>query len=327
MKKKFFFALAAIALLAGLFLFASKSEKEPQKIENAGEAAHAVPEQTSLTNGSDTAELKKHVDTVLLIGTDKAEKNKDYKENELVLFYNYNQADVLVLLVIDNDNKIITPIQLNRDTMMDVPWLDVLGKVGGTDFMQIALAYNFGSGREDSCVNTKNAASSLLFDAPIKHYLQFSMGGISLLNDLVGGVTVYIEDDMTVVDPSFVQGATVTLHGNTAEKFVRARSTLEDDRNTQRMARHREYVRGFLESANEALEKNDKLVSDAIETLSSYMVTDMTVQQISKLTDSVSKYEVLPVQYYSGELKIGEFYEFYPDYDEIWSIVKAAYCG
>lgn len=327
MKKKIIFTLAALLLLAGAMLFALRSEREPEKIANAGEAAHAVQKQTSLTNGTDTAEMKKHIDTVLLIGTDKAEKNKDYKENELVPFYNYNQADVLALLVIDNDNRTITPIQLNRDTMTDVPWLDVLGKVGGTDFMQIALAYNFGSGQEDSCINTRNAVSSLLFDAPIKHFMQFSMGGISLLNDIVGGVTVYIEDDMTVVDPAFIQGSTVTLHGNAAEKFVRARMTLEDDRNTKRMARHREYIHGFLESANKAITENKNLVTDAIETLSSYMVTDMTVQQISSLTDCVTKYEVLPVQYYNGELKIGEFYEFYPDYDEIWSIVKKAYCG
>ena len=66
------------------------------------------------------------------------------------------------------------------------------------------------------------------------------MTAIRVLNDLVGGVSVTMEEDGTQIDPAFVKGATVRLSGSQAEAFVRARMGLENDTNLARMQRQRQ---------------------------------------------------------------------------------------
>jgi len=319
------FCLALLGAVAFLAVNADRKAKE-EVVAEAGSAVHGVAKQTELTWNAESAPLKKHTETVLLLGIDKDGGMPVFEQGKKAPFYNYHQADVIVLLCIDNDAKTVTPIQINRDTMMDVPWLDVLGNYGGTQFEQICLAFNSGSGRNDSCENTADAVRKLLFDAPVDHYLAFTMGGISTLNDLVGGVTVKIEDDLTPADPTLVQGTTVTLKGNQAENFIRARMALENDTNLARMRRHRDYFEGFMKSARKMFNSDSQFMLKAVEKLQPYMVTDLTAEAMSDLVTKLDKYEVNPVLHAEGELKIGEFYEFYVDEDDLWGIVKKALC-
>lgn len=263
------------------------------------------------------------VETYLLVGTD----NDDSAGSELAVkrFYNHTQADFIVLLAVDEDSKKVSAIQINRDTMTDVPWLDVLGRYGGTAFRQIALAYNSGSGGTDSLKNTADAVSRLLFGIPVDHSAAFTMTGINTLNELVGGVTVYVEDDLTPVDGALQKGSTVTLHGEQAEHFLRARMALADDTNLARMRRHREYINSFAQSAKEAMNSDPQIFVNAAEALSPYMVTEMTADELLHLADCVQKYGISGIRYAEGELKIGEFYEFYPDMENLWSIVSEVF--
>ena len=314
---------AVIGAVAFLAVRADR-EAESVQVENAGEALHGVEKQTELLRGDESAALKKHTETVLLLGIDRDGGMPVYEKR--VPFYNYNQADVIVLLCIDNDAKTVVPLQINRDTMMEVPWLDVLGNYGGTEFEQICLAYNSGSGLNDSCKNTVDTVRSLLFDAPVDHYLAFSMGGINTLNDLVGGVTVTITDDLTPVDPTLTKGSTVTLHGEQAENFIRARMALAEDTNTARMRRHRDYFQGFMTSARKAFNSDSEFMLKAVEKLQSYMVTDLTAEAMSTLVSRLDTYDIGQILYADGELQLGEYYEFYVDEDDLWRIVKEALC-
>ena len=230
------------ALIAGASLMAKKDAEAP--IENAGTAQNAAVKQESLTYDGQEYPMKSHLQTVLLIGTDALEAYEEKTEG-VKPFYNYHQADFLTLVVLDTENNTAEILQLNRDTMTDVPWLDVLGNYGGTEFKQLCLAYNYGDGGMKSCRNTVSAVSGLLFDAPIDHYIQIPMTAIGALNDLVGGVPVTIEEDMTAIDPAFTEGAAVWLDGEQAEKFVRARMGLENDTNLGRMKRQRQYLDSF----------------------------------------------------------------------------------
>ena len=111
--------------------------------------------------------LNRHISNLLLIGTDNFVD--DAKQNSVEAFYNSNLADFLVILAFDHSRKTITPFQICRDTMCEVPWLSVNGLVGGTEFEQITYAHTYGSGKEDSCENTRNAVSSLLYELPLDH--------------------------------------------------------------------------------------------------------------------------------------------------------------
>ena len=232
--KKIAAVLICLLLLAGLVAGALyyQNQADNEQIENDGMAENAPVEIKTLTYQGEEVSLKKHIQTVLLIGTDN-EGNESTVPEGFTAFYNYNQADFIMLLVVDQDLKRIEMLQINRDTMTDVPWLDVIGNYGGTNFEQLCLSYNSGSGGIDSCQNTVDAVSGLLFNAPIQGFIQIPMTALPMINDLVGGVTVFVEEDMTAVDPAFVQGATVRLKGSQAERFVRARMALENDTNLE----------------------------------------------------------------------------------------------
>ena len=328
-KTKTILTAVLLLLLATVAALAIIAERRATRtvVENAGASEHAVRPVTVLEREGERRLLKKHVDTLLLIGTDSSSDIPTYQEGDIVPYYNFEQADFLVLLVLDNDQKLCTPIQINRDTMVDDPWLSATGDVGGTVFEQIALSHTSGSGKEDSCVNTRNAVSSLLFDLPIDNYMAISMSAIPLLNDLVGGVTVTIVDDLTPVDTDFVQGETVTLRGEQALRFIRARMTVGDGTNISRMRRHRDYLDGFMTSARARFDSDSKLTMKALEAINPYLVTDLTADAMSDVVERLDGYTIQPVQYALGDNRLGEkYYEFYVDEEDLWRIVTDALC-
>lgn len=326
--KKAVTIILCLVLLVGLALGVLYFHKQTvnEQIENAGSSENAPQKVTALEYEGTKYPLKKHIQTVLLIGTDSEGNEKSVPEG-FTAFYNFHQADFIMLLVLDKDAQSAEIIQINRDTMTDVPWLDVMGEYGGTNFEQLCLSFNSGSGGLDSCQNTVDAVSSLLFHAPIQGFIQIPMSAIPVINDLVGGVTVAITDDLTPVDPAFTQGATVLLSGSQAEKFVRARESLENDTNLARMRRQRDYLEGFRESAREAMNGNPEFVINLLEELNGYMQTNLTGQQLSGLLEQLETYQISPIRTAEGELHSGtEYYEFYVDEASLWEIVKTAYC-
>ncbi len=326
--KKILAVLLCLALLGGLMFAAQAMTRKGEEIpvENAGMSLNAYQEVSSLTYQGTEYPMKRGLETVLLIGTDSTQQYQEETEG-VQDFYNFNQADFLCLLVMDTQGNMAYPLQLNRDTMTYVPWLDVLGEYGGTEFKQLCLAFNSGDGGRKSCLNTVDAVSSLLFDAPIDHYIQLPMSGIGVLNDLVGGVPVTMPEDLSVIDPTFQKGATIRLNGAQAEQFVRARMTLENDTNLARMARQRLYLDSFQQCARKALNTDSQFTMKLLEKLSEYIQSDMTAQQLSSWITQLDNANVQPIRSYEGALKVAnEHYEFYVDEASLWEMVKEAYC-
>ena len=313
------------ALIAGAALMSKKEAEAP--IENAGTVQNAAVKTKSLTYNGQEYPMKTHLQTVLLIGTDAVEAYEQTTEG-VKPFYNYNQADFLTLLVLDTDSNTAEILQVNRDTMTDVPWLDVLGNYGGTEFKQLCLAFNYGDGGPKSCRNTVSAVSSLLFDAPIDYYMQVPMTAIPVLNDVVGGVPITFQEGMTDIDPAFVKGATVRLDGSQAEKFVRSRMGLSDDTNTYRMERQLQYLDSFQNCAREAIDTDSQFVLTLLEKLSDYLQTNLTGDQLVTFITQLDESEISPIRPPQGTLTLEDgHYAFYVDLDPTWEDVKRAYCG
>lgn len=319
--------LSCLLLLAALVACAMyyQNQAEGEQIENAGMAENAPVEIKALAYQGEEYLLKKHLRTVLLIGTDN-EGNESPEPEEITAFYNYNQADFILLLAVDLDQERIEMLQINRDTMTDVPWLDVIGNYGGTNFEQLCLSFNSGSGGVDSCQNTVDAVSGLLFDAPIEGYIQIPMTAIPVINDLVGGVSVFVEEDMTAVDSAFVQGTTVRLKGEQAERFVRARMGLENDTNLARMNRQRHYMEGFQRAARTTSNSDSDFIMKVVEKLGEHVQTNLSGNQLIDLLEKLGTYEVAPIRVPEGDLRIGEYYEFYVDEASLWENVREVYC-
>ena len=302
-----------LVLLAGMLLLQRWENTQDTPVSSprpsSAVEADAPVDGREITYYNGTAYAKKeNLETVLLLGVDKfeGETPEGYLNNQ--------QADFLLLLVMDKENETCTPIQLNRDTMTQIQILGVTGEPAGTFTGQLALAHTYGSGEEDSCENTVLAVSNLLYGMEIDHYVSLTMDGVALLNDLVGGVTVEVLDDFSGVDNSLVQGETITLKGQQALTYVRSRGGLEDSSNLHRMERQRQYLAALQQQLKAAVQQEDGFTLDALLQLNEYMVSDCTVNQLSDLGDSLATYQVSDILTTPGDAQEGEeFMEFTVD--------------
>ena len=296
-----------LVLLAGMLLLQRWENTQDAPVSSSGEAssveADAPVDGREITYYNGTAYAKKEgLETVLLLGVDK------FEEETPEGYLNNQQADFLLLLVMDKENETCTPIQLNRDTMTQIQILGVTGEPAGTFTGQLALAHTYGSGEEDSCENTMLAVSNLLYGMEIDHYVSLTMDGVALLNDLVGGVTVEVLDDFSGIDDTLVQGETVTLKGQQALTYVRSRGGLEDSSNLHRMERQRQYLSALQQQLKQVSQQDSGFTLDALLQLNEYMVSDCTVDQLSELGDSLAAYQVSDILTTPGEAKVGEEY-------------------
>ena len=302
-----------LVLLAGMLLLQRWENTQDAPVSSPGEAssveAGAPVDGREITYYNGTAYAKReNLETVLLLGVDKfeGETPEGYLNNQ--------QADFLLLLVMDKENETCTPIQLNRDTMTQIQILGVTGEPAGTFAGQLALAHTYGSGEEDSCENTVLAVENLLYGVGIDHYVSLTMDGVALLNDLVGGVTVEVLDDFSGIDDSLVQGETVTLQGQQALTYVRSRGGMEDSSNLHRMERQRQYLSALQQQLKQASQQDSGFTLDALLQLNEYMVSDCTVNQLSDLGDSLAAYQVSDILTTPGDAQEGEeFMEFTVD--------------
>lgn len=312
---------AVLVLLAGMLLLQRWENTQDAPVSSSGEVssveAVAPVDDREITYYNGTAYAKREdLETVLLLGVDKFEGETPEG------YINNQQADFLLLLVMDKQHETCTPIQLNRDTMTEIQILGVTGEPAGTFTGQLALAHTYGSGEEDSCENTVLAVENLLYGMEIDHYVSLTMDGVALLNDLVGGVTVEVLDDFSGIDDSLVQGETVTLQGQQALTYVRSRGGMEDSSNLHRMERQRQYLSALQQQLKQASQQDSGFTLDALLQLNEYMVSDCTVNQLSDLGDSLAAYQVGDILTTPGEAREGEeFMEFTVDEDALQQLV------
>ena len=261
-----------------------------------------------------TYEKRGNVETFLVLGLDKlagAPESDSYNNDK--------QADFLVLLVLDNDQKTCSAIHINRDTMATVNVLGVAGNKIGTVTKQIALAHTYGNGRDVSCRNTADAVSELFHGLKVGHYASLTMDVIPTLNDLVGGVELEILDDFTAIDPTMVKGQTLRLTGEQALTYVRERRGLEDSSNSTRMRRQQQYVRALYDTVRARIDEGDEELRLSLSlTVADYLVSDRSVTQLQTLAEKCRGYTFTGIRDIAGESRPGEkFMEFYPDPDAL----------
>ena len=263
---------------------------------------------------------RSRLETILLIGTDMRE---DMDPTDI---YTSIQADFLMLMVIDDNRKTVTPIRINRDTMCMIPSQMLSGQFREGEG-QIALAFSSATSMEQGCELTMQAVSKLFKGITIDHYYSINMDGIGTFNDAIGGVTVTIPEDMTHYDEAMVQGATIKLTGDQAHYFVRERYYIGDWSNVSRMRRQKMYMDGAKLILVKRLQDDPNSFGDLYETMQDYATTDMAKGRIINLAVKVQRYDVLDSLSMEGVNLIGynEFVEFTPTEESLMSIVLEAF--
>ena len=206
---------------------------------------------------------------LLLIGV-------DWEESENTVSGRYaGQADFLFLITIDRENKIVSTLQLDRDTMADIRVYGPFGDYTGIQKTQICLSHAYGATAEENCENTVWAVGRLLGNIPIDGYMALDMSGITALNDALGGVTVTLEEDFSALDPEMTKGATLTLRGMQAEIFVRSRMDVGDGTNASRMQRQHTFIQSAEELLVQRMNEDMGYAGTLYDALAGHMTTNI----------------------------------------------------
>ena len=258
--------------------------------------------------------VRKDLDTYLLIGLDKVTETLSDPES----YVNNQQCDFLVLMIVDHSSRSYTAIHINRDTMTEIQRYGLAGKKLQSTTGQIALAHTYGGGGRDSARYTAEAVSKLLYGVPMEHYSALMLDAIPALNDLVGGVSVYVEDDFGAARPELKQGTTVRLQGSQALTFIQARGSMQDKSNLNRMNRQRVYMQALYEQMTGQLNGDENFALRLATELSDYMISDLSVSELAELANMWKSYAFQGIETVAGEAVLGDVYiEFYHDADAL----------
>lgn len=236
----------------------------------------------------------------LFIGTDHSGN-----ENATDDTYEGSMADFLLVVILNKTGKTYGFIQLNRDTITDVQIIDKDGELTGSSQEQICTAHWYGGSRQQSCLNTVDAVSDLLGGLSLDGYYSVGMDEITKLNHVIGGATVTIEDDFSNVDPSLVQGETVTLTDEQAYNYLHARMGVGDGENESRMRRQRTYMEAVYDKVIDRVRAEKNFLDDITESLGESVTTNMDGDDFGQIRNVIQEGTDLGIHIPEGETTLG----------------------
>jgi anionic cell wall polymer biosynthesis LytR-Cps2A-Psr (LCP) family protein len=297
--------IGAVVLFATIWKVFSK--------DNSDYAAEITTEEGIVTIAGKKYRQKTDLRAYLFIGEDTSQAREDGDE------VNDSMADVFQLVVFDRQEKTYIRIPLNRNTLCDVYSQDENGDYYKTPDLQLCYAHVKGDGAEGSCEDTVKTVSELFYGLDIQEYVSLNMDAIGVLNHLADGVTITIDEDLTEADPAFKKGTTLTLTDEQAETYVRARMEVSDGTNESRMRRQENFLSGLKANYKEKLEADEEFAVDVYEAMEPYMVTSLSLGDVSRLAKAFLDSEDLGIEEITGTVGVDnfDFATFEPDQSSI----------
>ena len=255
--------------------------------------------------------------TFLFLGIDKMGEVREAESG-----IDGGQSDAVFLLVLDPHSKEISVIGVNRDTMTDVDVYNQEGQFLNTITTQLCLQHGYGDGAQLSCERTVTAVSRLFYGLPIHGYCSVNMGAIPLLNDAIGGVRVTALED--VPGSHIKKGDDVLLKGEMAYVYLHNRDTASAESARRRLERQKQYLAAYAGTAMDALKQDLSLPKSLYDILSKYMVTDISLDEVSYLAMQITGYHFSEDRIYSleGETRSDGMHEgFYPDETALYELI------
>lgn len=307
-------------LAIGIIFFYRMDQMEEKKLL----ALQSTEEKDYVKIGGIKCKPKPNLETYLFLGTDIPGKMEDYQGYNI--YEGIGQSDTIELLIIDKTKNTYATLTINRNTITDMYMYNDTERSDEEFYGQICLAYAFGiDGKENSCINTADAVSRLLYNQKIDAYLSLGLDAIPVINHQLGGVTVTIHDDFSNTCPSLVKGETRKLTDEEAEHFCHDRMNLKDDTAENRISRQQEYLEAAKPVLMSRCKESEKYILDFYDALGDYMYTNITKKQISKIAKAVLKNKDLGQFAFEGEVTFDEetgFDEFYVDEDNLAEVVR-----
>lgn len=262
--------------------------------------------------------------TYLFMGTDLS-GNENGTEGD----YQGAMADVLMLIVIDENAKTYGVLQLDRDTITKVKLMQADGSAYASAQLQLCTAHWYGGDKAMSCENTQDAVSGLLGGLKINGYYAVSYEAMPVLNRAVHGVNVVLEDDMTMFDPQMTKGAALRLTDEQAVILLQSRYGMQDDKNAGRMRRQRSFLTSFMQQFKEKNREDKDFIIDLYSQLRIYATDNLNMNEIVGICDQMQEYKFLGIHVIDGKTVLGQrledgenHWEFYPDEQSLVNVLE-----
>ncbi len=255
--------------------------------------------------------------TFLFLGIDRMEEVQPVKNG-----MDGGQSDAIFLLVLDPHKKEAAVIGVPRDTMTDVDIYTATGTLMGTARTQICLQHGYGDGAALSCERSVKAVSGLFYGLPVHGYCAINMGAIPLLNDAVGGIRLQSLETLDFKEFHAEEGEELYLQGMDAYYYLHNRDTSSFNSAGRRLQRQKQYLTEYAAAVMEALKEDITLPVSLYGTLSRYMVTDISVDEVGYLATQAAGYSLGEIYTLEGETVMGErFEEFHPDEEALYRLI------
>jgi LCP family protein required for cell wall assembly len=152
------------------------------------------------------------------------------------------RSDTTILLHLSADRQHATAVSVPRDVMVSVPACE---RPDGTHSKPGLMQFNwaFETGGPACSIRTVEQLSGIRID----HYLILDFNGFKTMVDAIGGVEVCVPQPIHDKDAKLdLPAGRHTLHGEQALGYVRARESLGDGSDTQRMGRQQQFLAALI---------------------------------------------------------------------------------
>ena len=226
---------------------------------------------------------------LLVLGIDDLDVVKE-KEG----LYNGGQSDAIYILSLDTVNKKFWLVQVPRDAVAYIDLYDEEGNITSSIEAQITVQHGAGNGLEESNYRSGKAISRMLYGLPIHSVTSANMGGVIAVNDAIGGVTVQSLYTFTTAwndygtNETFIEGETYTLMGTSAYNYIHFRDINRMNTSSERLARQKQYLNSFFNSAWSTIAHNPTKILDIYNTAMDYIITDLSTSEMVTLVSEAA---------------------------------------
>lgn len=331
-EKKTFIILMIVAAIVvvggGIYGYRSAARAQSKTVRRALDAASTTEASESASIPSGTSGIVDNfdgtltydgvkyspntsIDTVLFLGVDDSDQIREGTGID-----EGGRSDTMILFIIDSDKELITPLEINRDTIVNVDIYNNDGEFLYTGKEQITMQYSYGRSAREACNLTKQKVADLLMRTRINNVVSLTMEGIQPTVDAIGGVSLKLQTDETDLDPLYTKGANITLNGEEAFNFVHTRDIDTRGSNIDRMSRQTQFMMALSQTARK---QGTGIISAMEDAAGDYLYEDLEAD----IADCFAKYEVADMVYtLPGENVEGVLHdEFYVDDEELTKLI------
>lgn len=309
----------AVALFAAVFIHMEQTKQKSMQI-TAGNTHNVGNSYRNIVYKGQEYQYNNRITNILYAGVDSTGKLEASSQ-----YGNKARADSIALVVMDEKNRRMTILSINRDTMTDIRRYTMNGNDKGLYTTHIGYAYSYGDGGKVSCESLCEAVSLLLGDIPVKRYVVTNQDSMPYINELAGGITLTVpNNDLQEKYPEMAEGAQVTLDDSNIKDFLQYRNTEESFSNEGRMQRQKAYLTAYVEKMQSMDENDLEKAWDSLDVMDDYIQTSVTRNQYLGLVKTLKKAEFTEdsIEQLPGTDQEGDLHdEFHVDEDALRELI------